>query len=95
MLVETALRQAYANGDMTRQGVFDAIYSLDDVDFMGLAPNERYTGTTAEQMQRYTTLYRPSQEDLLAGGSGAVIVEENFVGPTAEAFEFTEACWTF
>ncbi|MGB5532299.1 MAG: ABC transporter substrate-binding protein [Acidimicrobiia bacterium] len=95
MLVETALRQAYENGDMTRKGVFDAIYSLDDVDFMGIAPNERYTGSTSDQVQRFTTLYRPSQEDLLAGGSGAVIVEENFVGPTAEAFEFTEACWTF
>ena len=95
MLVEAALREAYANGDMTREGVYNAIYSLDDVSFMGVAPNERYTGTTSDQLQRVTTLYRPSQEDLLAGGSGAVIVEENFVGPTAEAFEFTEACWTF
>ncbi|MEA3510082.1 MAG: ABC transporter substrate-binding protein, partial [Actinomycetota bacterium] len=93
MIVEAALRQAYANGDMTREGVFNALYSFDDMDFLGAAPNERYTGSTADQVQRSTTLYRPSQEDLLAGGSGAVIVQEDFVGPTAEAFDFTEACY--
>ncbi len=95
MIVEAALRQAYANGDMTREGVFNALYSISDMDFMGVAPNETYTGSTADQLQRSTTLYRPSQEDLLAGGSGAVIVQENFIGPTAEDYDFQEACWTF
>jgi hypothetical protein len=95
MIVEAALRQAYANGDMTREGVFKALYSISDMDFQGIAPNENYTGSTADQVQRSTTLYRPSQEDLLAGGSGAVIVQEDFIGPTAESFDFQEACWTF
>ncbi len=94
MIVEAALRKAYANGDMTREGVFNALYSISDMDFMGIAPPENYTGSTADQVQRSITLYRPNQEDLLAGGSGAVIVQEDFVGPTAEAFEFTEACYT-
>jgi ABC-type branched-subunit amino acid transport system substrate-binding protein len=95
MIVEAALRQAYANGDMTREGVFNALYSISDMDFQGIAPNENYTGSTADQVQRSTNLYRPSQEDLLAGGSGAVIVQEDFIGPTAESFDFQEACWTF
>jgi ABC-type branched-subunit amino acid transport system substrate-binding protein len=95
MIIEAALRQAYENGDMTREGVYNAIYSLDNVDFQGIAPPENFTGSTADQVQRSIALYRPSQEDLLAGGSGAVIVEENFVGPTAEAYEFTEACFQF
>jgi len=95
MLVEQALRKAYENGDMTRKGVFDALYSFDSMDFMGIGPSETYTGTTSDQVQRAISLYRPSQEDLLSGGSGAVTVDPEFVGPTAEGFDFQEACWTF
>ena len=95
MLVEHALRKAYENGDMTRKGVFDALYSFDTMDFMGIAPSETYTGTTSDQVQRAISLYRPSQEDLLSGGSGVVTFDPEFVGPTAEGFDFQEACWTF
>jgi ABC-type branched-subunit amino acid transport system substrate-binding protein len=95
MIVENALRKAYENGDLTREGVFNALYSFDSMEFMGMAPAERYTGSTADQVQRALTLYRPSAADFAAGGSGAVIVDPEFVGPTAESFEFTEACWSF
>jgi hypothetical protein len=95
MLVEQALRKAYENGDMTRKGVFDALYSFDNMDFMGIGPSETYTGTTSDQVQRAISLYRPSQEDLLSGGSGATTIDPEFVGPTAEGFDFQEACWTF
>ena len=80
---------------MTRKGVFDALYSFDSMDFMGIGPSETYTGTTSDQVQRAISLYRPSQEDLLSGGSGATTVDPEFVGPTAEGFDFQEACWTF
>ncbi|MEN8114508.1 MAG: ABC transporter substrate-binding protein [Actinomycetota bacterium] len=93
MLVHAALEKAYADGDLTREGVFNAIYSLDDVDFQGAAPNENYVGSTADQVQRAITLWRPSFANFEAGGSGSEIVESNFVGPTAESFEFTEACY--
>jgi hypothetical protein len=94
MLVHAALQKAYENGDMTRAGVLAALRSLDNVDFQGMAPPENYTGSTADQLQRSITLYRPSVANLEAGGSGSEIVEDNFVGPTAESFEFTEACYT-
>lgn len=93
MLVHAALQKAYDNGDMTRAGVLAAIKSMDNVDFMGLAPAENYTGSTGDQLQRAITLYRPNAENLAAGGSGSEIVAEDFVGPTAEAFDFTEACY--
>jgi ABC-type branched-subunit amino acid transport system substrate-binding protein len=93
MVVHAALLKAYENGDMTRAGVLAAIKSLDDVDLMGLGPNENYTGSTDEQVQRSLTTYRPSVEDIQSGGSGAVIVETDFVGPTAENFDFQEACY--
>jgi len=95
MLVHAALQAAYDSGDLTRAGVYAALRTLDDVDFMGLAPNENYTGTTADQVQRAITLYRPSVANLQAGGSGSEIVENNFVGPTAESFDFQEACYQF
>ena len=93
MVVHAALLKAYENGDMTRAGVLAAIKSMDDVDLMGLGPNENYTGSTDEQVQRSLTTYRPSVEDIAAGGSGSVIVEPSFVGPTAENFDFQEACY--
>ena len=95
MLVHAALQKAYENGDMTRAGVLAAIKSLDNVDFMGVAPNENYTGSSADQIQRAITLWRPSVANLEAGGSGSEIVATDFVGPTAESFEFTEACYQF
>ena len=95
MLVHAALQKAYDNGDMTRAGVLAAVKSLDDVDFQGLAPNENYTGTTADQVQRAITLYRPSVANLEAGGSGSEIIENDFVGPTAGGFDFQEACYQF
>jgi len=95
MLVHAALEKAYENGDMTRAGVLAAVRSLDNVGFQGMAPAENYTGSTSDQIQRAITLWRPSLANLEAGGSGSEIVETDFVGPTAESFEFTEACYTF
>ncbi|MEA3502386.1 MAG: ABC transporter substrate-binding protein [Actinomycetota bacterium] len=95
MIVHAALEAAYASGDMTRAGVLAAIRTLDNVDFQGAAPAENYTGSTADQVQRAVTLWRPSVANLEAGGSGSEIVETDFIGPTAEAFDFQEACFQF
>ena len=95
MLVHAALQKAYENGDMTRAGVLAAVKSLDNVDFMGMAPPENYTGSTSDQVQRLLTTWRPSVANLEAGGSGSEIVATDFVGPTAEGFDFQEACFQF
>ncbi len=95
MIVHAALEAAHASGDMTRAGVLAAIRSLDNVDFQGAAPAENYTGSTADQIQRSVTLWRPSVANLEAGGSGSEIVGTDFVGPTAESFDFQEACFQF
>ncbi len=95
MIVHAALEAAYASGDMTRAGVLAALRTLDNVDFQGVAPAENYTGSTADQVQRAVTLWRPSVANLEAGGSGSEIVGTDFIGPTAEAFDFQEACFKF
>jgi ABC-type branched-subunit amino acid transport system substrate-binding protein len=95
MIVHAALEAAYASGDMTRAGVLAAVRTLDNVDFQGAAPAENYTGSTADQVQRAVTLWRPSVANLEAGGSGSEIVGSDFIGPTAEGFDFQEACFEF
>ena len=95
MIVHAGLEAAYASGDMTRAGVLAAIKTLDNVDFQGAAPAENYTGSTADQVQRAVTLWRPSVANLEAGGSGSEIVGSDFTGPTAEGFDFQEACFQF
>jgi hypothetical protein len=88
-----ALLKAYDNGDMTQAGILAAAKSLDKVEFAGMAPSEKYTGTADEQVQRTNVLFHVSKEDLAAGGSGTVIVDANYMGETAKAYEFTGACF--
>ena len=92
-ILEAGLRRAYDNGDMTRAGVLAAVKSFTELDFDGLAPPESYVGTPNEQVQRSGWMVRFSAEDLAAGGSGTIIVAEDWTGPTAAAYEFNEACY--
>jgi ABC-type branched-subunit amino acid transport system substrate-binding protein len=92
-IMHEALLKAYDNGDMTQAGILAAAKSLDNVEFDGMAPSEKFTGTADEQVQRTNMLFRVSKEDLAAGGSGTVIVDANYMSETAKAYEFTSACF--
>ena len=92
-ILEAGLRQAYDNGDMTRAGVLAAVKGFTELDFDGLAPPENYVGTPNEQVQRSGWIVKFSLEDLAAGGAGSIIVEKDWTGPTAAAYEFNEACY--
>ncbi len=92
-ILEEALRRAYDNGDMTRAGVLAALKSIDGLEFDGLAPPESYVGTPDEQLQRSGWIIKPSLEDLAAGGTGTTIIETDYVGPLAAAYDFQEACY--
>ncbi|MEX1043497.1 MAG: ABC transporter substrate-binding protein [Acidimicrobiia bacterium] len=94
-ILEAALRQAYANGDMTRQGVLDAAKSLDNVDFGGTAPSESYTGADNDRLQRKGYVYAPDPEGLAAGTSGGRIdLATEYTSSIAAAYEFTGACYS-
>jgi ABC-type branched-subunit amino acid transport system substrate-binding protein len=93
-ILEAALRQAHANGDMTRQGVLDAAKSLENVSLDGLAPDETYTGADNDRLQRQGYIFRPDPEGLAAGTSGGTIqVESLYTSDIAANFEFTGACY--
>jgi ABC-type branched-subunit amino acid transport system substrate-binding protein len=93
-ILEAALRQAYANGDMTRAGVLAAAKSLDRVTFDGLGPDESYTGADNDRLQRQGYVYVPDPEGLAAGTSGGrVDVASLYTSDLAANFAFTGACY--
>jgi ABC-type branched-subunit amino acid transport system substrate-binding protein len=92
-IMHDALLKAYDNGDMTQAGILAAAKSLENVEFNGMAPSEKFTGSANDQVQRSNMLFRVSREDIAAGGSGTVIVDANYTGETAKAYEFTSACF--
>ncbi len=92
-IMHDALLKAYDNGDMTQAGILAAAKSLEIVEFNGMAPSEKFTGTADEQVQRTNVLFHVSAADLEAGGSGTVIVDANYMSETAKAYEFTSACF--
>ena len=93
-IMEAALRQAYANGDMTRAGVLAAAKSLDTVSFDGAAPDESYTGADNDRLQRKGYIYAPDPEGLAAGTSGGRMdLAVEYTSSIAANFEFTGACY--
>ena len=92
-ILEAALRAAYAAGDMTQAGVLAAAKALETVEFGGLAPAEKYTGTPNEQLQRVTVINRPSLEDAAAGGTGVTTLDPGYTSQIAADFDFQSACF--
>jgi ABC-type branched-subunit amino acid transport system substrate-binding protein len=92
-IMHDALLKAYDNGDMTQAGILAAAKSLENVDFNGMAPSEKFTGSANDQVQRTNVLFHVSAADLAAGGSGTVIVDANYMSETAKNYEFTSACF--
>ena len=86
--LKTALETAYANGDLTREGIANAAMSLSEVDYEGMMPSRSFDGDPNDVFPRESLV---SQIDS-AASSGVTPVQDFFVGPTAEAFEFTEPC---
>ena len=88
--LKAALDAAHASGDLTREGLVKAASELETVDYEGMLPEEagRFTGEPNETVFRQHLIVQPDAD----APSGVSVVEDFFVGPTAEAFEFTEPC---
>lgn len=93
-IMHQALQAAYDAGDMTQAGVLAAAKTLDNVTFDGLAPDETFVGTSNEQVQRSTMIWRPDPEGLASGANAGEAVEEAaYTADIAAAYEFNEACY--
>ena len=101
IIVETILEQAAANGDMTRAGVVAAANEI-TADLKGLAPDQTWSGDPNDYIVRESYIYdvnlasftpegTVSDED---AGTGYELIKGPYVSPTAEAYEYTGACFT-
>ena len=93
-IVHAVLARAIANGDLTQAGVLAAGKSLENVDLGGLGPNESYTGTMNEQLQRVSNILAPDPADLAAGGTGFALLEAEYTHPVVADYDFTGACYS-
>lgn len=85
------LEQAAANGDLTRQGLLDAVGQTTEVDYEGMLPvgAGNLAGEPNEAAVRQTVIAQPDPDAAV----GVRNVQDFFTGPTAEAYEFTEPCF--
>ena len=88
-----ALEQAAENGDLTRQGVVDAIGQLTAVDYEGALPASagNFGGDPNEQFARTTFMGSPTEDE--PSGIANQTGTEGYTGPTAENYEFSGACY--
>ena len=99
------LETAIVNRNLSPEGIVFAANSITDVDFAGSAPNQNYSGTPNEYVQRSVAIYRPSLEVYTAAGgpeqtltqdgatTGSVLERDFFVGAAAEAYDFSSPCY--
>ncbi len=85
--MKSLLEAAHANNDLTRAGLLAAADGL-TVDYEGALPEVQFGGDPNEAVVREAIIGQPDPDAPL----GSSVLEPFFVGPTAEAFEFTEAC---
>ena len=90
--LKEVLDSAYENGDLTREGLVQAAAELDSVDYEGMLPEDAgsFSGDPNETVFRGAVISRPDAK----APSGVTLVEDFFVGPTAEGYEFSEPCQT-
>jgi ABC-type branched-subunit amino acid transport system substrate-binding protein len=101
MATKAILEQAAANGDMTRAGVVAALQDV-KVDFMGLAPDQTWSGEPNDYVVRESYLYDVDAAEFSAGatvsdegaGTGFTLLEGPYVGEIAAGYDFTEACFS-
>lgn len=89
--MKAALEKATESGNLTRQGLLDAVKSLKTVDYEGILPQEagNYSGNPNETVFRQSLISKPDK----SAPTGVRLVKDFFTGPTAKNYDFTKACY--
>lgn len=104
-IIETVLRQAAENGDLTRAGIREAALSVPEIDFGGLQPTQTYAGEPNDYVLRESAIFKPSLEYYNSGGgtgstygqggnTGSELLQDFFVSDTAANYDYQGACFT-
>jgi len=90
-LTKAVLEAAVENDDLSREGLVEAATDLEGVDGEGMLPegSGNYAGDPNEAVVRVTQLNAVDP----GAASKVSIAVEAFTGPTASAYEFTDACY--
>lgn len=88
--LKAALEKAADDGDLTRTGLLNAVKSLTSVDYEGMLPPE-----AGNYAPGGASAYRASVISKVddSAPTGVSVVEDLFVGPTAQAYELSKPCW--
>jgi ABC-type branched-subunit amino acid transport system substrate-binding protein len=89
--MKAALLKAEENGDLTRQGLLDAVKQLSSVDYEGMLPDGagNYAAGANDGAVRVSAVYKPDK----AAPTGVTQVRDLFVGPTAKAYTLDLPCF--
>jgi ABC-type branched-subunit amino acid transport system substrate-binding protein len=98
-ITEAILRQAAANGDMTRAGIVAAGNEV-SVTFDGLAPDQTWAGEPNDYIVRESYIYdvdlanyNPATLGEGGGSTGWTLLEGPYTGSVAEAYTFEGPCF--
>jgi ABC-type branched-subunit amino acid transport system substrate-binding protein len=85
--MKSLLEQAVANGDLTRQGLLEAVEQM-TVDYEGALPDKSYAGDPNETLVRDALVIQWDEDAPL----GTSVLREFEVTPTAAEFDLVEPC---
>jgi hypothetical protein len=86
--LKAALEAAYEAGDLSHEGIQAAAFALTDVDYEGMMPSRSFAGDPNDVFPRAGVVGGFSAD----ATTGIAVIQDYWVGPSAEAHEFTEAC---
>ena len=85
--MQALLEKGVAEGDLTRAGLRELIPDI-TVDYEGALPDRGYSGEPNDIAVRDSIIAKADD----AAPLGSTMIEDFFVGPTAEKFSFTKPC---
>lgn len=105
IVMHQVLAEAIAAGDLTREGVANAVAAQTGVDYGGTQPDQSYSGTPNEYVTRESAILNPDLATYLAAGgaeqtlsqddstTGSLLEKEFFVSQAAQEFVFDAPCY--
>ncbi len=100
------LAAAIAAGDLTREGVANAVAAQTGIDFRGTQPDQSYAGTPNEYVTRESAIYDPDLATYTAAGgaeqtlsqdggtTGSLLAKDFFASEAAQEFIFDAPCFS-
>ncbi|TDB97519.1 ABC transporter substrate-binding protein [Actinomadura sp. 7K534] len=89
--LKTVLEKAAANGDLTREGVYEALRQVTTVDYEGMLPRKagNFSGSPNAAAFRESVVGRPDEREF----TGVKVITDFISGPTATGHNLASPCY--